>query len=721
MSRTVLKMILLCFFICQTATVLADSKRGMEHKRDGYAPGRLLVQLEKQAAVLVADTLSTQDNGLVKTGLTTLDELNRLHQVQRIVKVYNRPKNRVLFEQLGCNRWYVFNVPEDADINLLASMYSQNKHVQAAKPDWMLYRTVVPNDPVYALQWAHNNTSQMLDYCWNCGGHDSGSPVGTPGFDVDAQSAWDQSQKYGDINVIIAIIDSGVDLSHPDLNLVKGYDFGDNDANPNDDSDNPGHGTACAGIAAALADNNTGVAGIAGGCSIMPLKIANQEGTMYLSSLAEALYYAADNGAHIASMSLGAYLSNDSLVDPALQYAYEAGVTLFAAAGNDNKNILLYPANTPLVIAVGAASPCGDRKRSSSDSWEVNDGVDTDPNGYTCDGERWWGSNFGSNVQDEDDALDFLAPTILPTTDIMSLEGYDEGDYYKWFNGSSCATPYAAGVAALIKSQNYSWTPAQIYTRIANTATDIQNIESEAGWDRYSGYGMVNAGAALSGNENMPPVAEANGPYSGKVGMAIVFSSAGSEDPDGQIESYWWSFGDGSSSELANPSHTYSVGGNYTVSLTVTDEDGLDTKDTTTAIVEDSEAYISEESENNDRVSTADGPVGLGIGVSGKISRRDCDWFYFDVANTGTLDIVLDIIKGQGSGRSDLDWILYDESLNYLASGYTSNNPETGSFDVDKAGRYYIQVDGYRRAMAPYRLTVNTRQTGGGSGSESQK
>ncbi len=698
MKKAITTLLLLTTFCVFHSLAAADVLRGKRIFRQGHAPGRLMIKLKRQAALQMFSSIRTNRAGRVLSGLSSLDSLHRRHRIRRMFRSHKRLRRLQMAQRLGSERWYVLEVDPNADIERLAAAYRLNRHVAVAKPDYLLYRTEVPNDPNYLSNWGHNNTGQLRDYCWGCGGHAAGVPVGTPGFDASAEFAWDQG--FGDSNVIIAIIDSGVDTGHPDLNLVAGYDFGDNDGNPDDNSAFAGHGTACAGVAAAISDNYRGVVGIAGGSRVMPLKVANSQGFMYASTVADALYYAADNGADVASMSLGAPITGDPQVDPALEYAYEAGVTIFASAGNANHNAIDYPARSPYVIAVGAASPCGDRKRSSSDSSEVNPGVVADPRGYTCDGERWWGSSYGSTVQDAYDAIDVLAPTILPTTDITGAGGYDSGDYYLWFSGTSCATPYAAGVAALIKAHNPDWTPAQIRERLVATATDIRNAESAVGWDRYSGYGLVNAALAV-GEVNTPPVAEANGPYSGDADSAIVFSSAGSNDPDGAIVAYWWDFGDGYTSTAANPSHVYASGGTYEVSLTVTDEDGVQATDTTSATVIASLSHITEESEPNNNASGANGSLGIGVDVSGYLSRYTTDWFYIDVTSAGPIEIVLNSIYW-----SDLDWFLYDANMTELARGYTTSNPERGGYYVTKPGRYYLEVDGYWWASGAYTLTV---------------
>ncbi len=470
------------FMILISSSLLyANSLQHQVRGSQKYAADRILVKLSDD----VIDQVSFDNKKQVD--IEAIDQLNELFKIKTITKAYIEVNNKQMEEQLGIARWFIFKYEEDIDIENIVSQLKELPVIEEAIPDYIAHPATVPNDPMYSSQWGHNNTSQLLSYNSGTGSH-TGPPVGTVGFDTNAEVGWNGSQGYGSSSVIIAIIDSGVDAGHADLNQVTGYDFGDNDSNPDDNSASPGHGTACSGIAAGIANNNLGVAGIAGGCSIMPLKVADSAGNMYFSAVDNALYYAANNGADIVSLSLGASI-NPSVVpntEAALQYALNAGVIIFAATANANNSSIDYPANSQYAISVGAASPDDGRKRSSSDA-----------NGVTVDNEYWWGSNYGSTTQDARDAVDVIAPTILPTTDITGSSGYSSGDYSMWFNGTSCSTPYAAGVAALIKSQNPSWTPAQIRTQLINTAIDIVNVESATGWDRYSGYGMVDAGAAL--------------------------------------------------------------------------------------------------------------------------------------------------------------------------------------------------------------------------------
>jgi PKD repeat protein len=542
-----------------------------------YAPDRILIQFTQYSLEISKLNIGLQRGSALpgaETGIASVDAITREVGARRISRPYIELKNKALALELGIDRWYMVDLPPGSDIPSVVERYAADPNVEYAKPDWRAFPMAVPSDPLYADSWGHNNTAQLPDLDWG-GTYDHTLPntVGTPGFDANAQGAWDNSQGYGSSNIILAIIDSGVDIDHPDLTLVTGYDFGDNDSNPDDNASGAGHGTCCAGVATANVNNGLGACGSAPNSRVMPLKVANSAGSMYFSAIENALYYAADNGADVISISLGAPVSSDPGTDAAISYANSAGCVICAATGNENTSTISYPAINAYVIGVGAASPCGDRKRSSSNSSECNPGVSTDPNGYTCDGERWWGSNYGSTTPDAAGAVDILGPTILPTSDIGGSGGYRSGDYEPFFNGTSCATPYVAGVCALIKAQNPTWTPAQVRNQLVTTAIDIINVESGSGWDRYSGYGMVDAQEATGGGAPSPPTAAFTGtPTSGDAPLTVNFTDQSSGSPT----SWSWTFGDGGNSSAQNPSHQYTTPGYYTVTLTATNAYGSD-------------------------------------------------------------------------------------------------------------------------------------------------
>jgi len=540
-----------------------------------YATDHLLVQFTEAAYLKSNLQMAKALNDAVpsaRAGLKGVDLIMDEAGVSRVSRVFAGPRNKSAADAQGVHRWYRVDVPDGADIEALAARFAADPDVEIALPDLRAFYTAVPNDPLHTNHWGHNNTAQLPTFDWGGTWEHTGAPVGTLGFDAKAEAAWSGAQGYGTTGVVIAILDSGVDSTHPDLNQVTGYDFGDDDADPNDDSADPGHGTACAGVAAAIADNALGSAGAAGGCSIMPLKCADSAGALLFSYIINAVYYAADNGADVISMSFGAAATSYAPMDAALTYAKNAGAISLAATGNENDSTISYPAYNPDVVGVGAASPCGDRKRSSSSTGEVNPGVATDPNGYTCDGERWWGSNYGLNTQDAGGAVDILGPTILPTTDIQGSGGYDPGNYSDFFNGTSCATPYVAGVAALVMSANPTWTPDQVWSQLMATAEDVQNVEAGAGWDRYSGYGMVNAAGAV-GVTGTPPTANfSTDVTAGCLPLDVNFT----DQSTGTVTSWLWNFGDGNTATAQNPMHTYSVAGTYTVTLTVSGADGSD-------------------------------------------------------------------------------------------------------------------------------------------------
>jgi hypothetical protein len=289
--------------------------------------------------------------------------------------------------------------------------------------------------------------------------------VGTVGADVNALAAW--SIETGTASTSIAILDTGVDTSHPEFEgkLLPGYDFISNNDDPNPTGN--AHGTAAAGIAAAAGNNGQGIAGVAYGASIIPIRVCatNQCST---TAIASGISWAADQGASVISMSLGGGFTN--IIANAVDYAYGLGSVVLASTGNGNTATPNYPAALPNVISVGALSPCNDRKSPS-----------------TCDGETWWGSSFGAG-------MDFLAPgTRIHTTDIVGSGGYSSGDYTATFNGTSAACPFAAGVAALLLSANPDLTPDEVRSIMQTTAVDL----GPPGYDEQTGFGRIDAHAAL--------------------------------------------------------------------------------------------------------------------------------------------------------------------------------------------------------------------------------
>ena len=263
---------------------------------------------------------------------------------------------------------------------------------------------------------------------------------------IHCMEAWDTQQ--GSNSVKIAIIDTGVDYTHEDIStnyVTGGYDWVNNDNDPKDDND---HGTHCAGIAAARINNNIGIAGVAGKCKIMAEKVLDSGGSGSSSDLANAITHAADNGADIISMSLSSSIPSQT-VKNACNYAYNSKeVLIVAAAGNDGNYGMNYPAGFDTVIAVGAI----------------------DNTDHRCSF-----SNYG-------ESLELVAPGKRVISTII-------GDDYDFFSGTSMATPHVAGVAALAKSSNPSWTNEQIRNELKDTAEDL----GPSGWDDDFGYGLVDA------------------------------------------------------------------------------------------------------------------------------------------------------------------------------------------------------------------------------------
>jgi type VII secretion-associated serine protease mycosin len=272
--------------------------------------------------------------------------------------------------------------------------------------------------------------------------------------------AWEVTK--GSATTDIAILDTGVDLDHPDLNdrIVAGFDFVNNDTDATDDD---GHGTMVAGVAAAETNNSIGVAGVAWNARIIPVKVLNADGVGTDDKIAQGIVWAVDNGAEVVNLSF-AGSSPSTLLTNAVTYAISHGVVVVAAGGNEGSSAPSYPAAIPEVIAVGATDLAGNAASFT---------------------------NFGPWV-------DIAAPGADITSTAM---GADEA--YGVGSGTSFASPIVAGVALLMKAKNPSWTPAQITSKLLSSAAD----RGPDGIDDAYGRGLIDAYGALEGRTSISPPA----------------------------------------------------------------------------------------------------------------------------------------------------------------------------------------------------------------------
>ncbi len=405
-----------------------------------------------------------------------------------------------------------FLVVAGAGLESVRATLSTVEGVTYVEPDVRMRALVTPNDPRYGTQYG---PAQM----------------GLP-------AAWDRVG-YGSPSVKVAVIDSGIRRTHEDFTpsrILPGYDYVAGDGDPNDTC---GHGTHVSGTVAATTSNATGVAGVSQ-ATILPLKGLDAVGgllsvqcTGSTAGIAEAIVDAADQGADIISMSIGGGAS--TTLANAVTYAWSQGVTLVAAAGNDGaSNSIDYPGAYPEVIAVAALEST--KARAS----------------YSDGGPQLDISGPGSNV----------------------VSTYNSANNsYSSLSGTSMATPHVSGVLALALSCAPATTNVALRDALYRTAEDL----GAAGRDDSFGHGLARADRLVTdlcgggGTTNNSPTAAF---ASSTSGLTVSVDGASSSDPDGDVLSYAWTFGDGSTASGRTASRTYAAAGTYTVGLTVTDGRG---------------------------------------------------------------------------------------------------------------------------------------------------
>jgi thermitase len=474
--HTVIQLILVLFFLASaTATSAPVSAANPDPLPvPEFVPDRVLVKLKGGPAPAVE---------LQAAAASALEQLLSRSEIASARPVFTGPfSDPDLAGELGLERVYLLDLHEGLDLFSVIDALAGDPLVEYAEPDYILKTAIQPNDLNFPLQWGLHNTGQAI----------LGS-AGRIDADIDLPEAWDISK--GSQDIIIAIVDTGVGLTHPDLisKLVLGYNFADVNDNPQDLN---GHGTHVAGIAAAATNNTTGVAGVCWNCKIMPLKaLGTNSGSVV--KVADAIRYAADNGAHVINLSLGGSEPSDTLLS-AIRYAYLKNIPVVAAMMNEAEtypNRIYYPAAYPETIAVGA-----------TDKFDL----------------RAFYSSYGDHID-----------LVAPGSDILST--YILSPYYYYMSGTSMATPHVAGVLGLMRSMAPSKTIEDLRNILRASADDL----GATGWDIYYGAGRLNAYKALQQTNAISSVS-LRGPYTVKPGVQATFTARVSPSNAGTPITYTW-------------------------------------------------------------------------------------------------------------------------------------------------------------------------------------
>ncbi len=505
-------------------------------------------------------------------------------------------------------------IPADKTVEEMVAAFSARPDVEYAEPNYIAHAFMTPNDPYYSYQWHMPQ--------------------------INMPAAWDQST--GIPGVVVAVIDCGVAYENygvyylaPDLAgtaFVPGYDFVNNDSHPNDDC---AHGTHVTGTIAQTTNNSLGVAGIAFNCSIMPIKVLDASGNGTYTAIVNGITFAADHGAEVINMSLGG-ASGSTALQSAVTYAHNAGVTIVCAAGNAGSSAPQYPAAYTDCISVSAVRydrtyPSYSSYGSTIDICAPGGDVSVDQNGdgypdgvlqQTHDGTNY--GTFGYYFYDGTSMAcphvagvaalliskaggsmtpDAVRAALQNTATDLGPAGWDQHYGYGEVNASAAlatignnppvaafsGTPtsgtYPLTVAFTDASTNsptsWAWTfgdggtstlqnPSHTYTA-AGTYTVVLTATNAYGSDSETKTGYITVTAPPTD----PPVAAFSGtPTSGTAPLTVVFTDASTNSPT----SWSWTFGDGGTSTLQNPSHTYTAEGTYTVVLTATNAYGSDSE-----------------------------------------------------------------------------------------------------------------------------------------------
>jgi thermitase len=423
-----------------------------------------------------------------RTGVNSIDALNNKYGISRVEKVFNLDNgNAYLYNKLEMSRIYVIYFSGDKDyVDKAVEDYNNNFDVEYCEPVFNgsaagnKESELYPNDTYFSKQWYLNNLGNIKP---------SNSDAAKVGEDINMIKAWEIEQ--GSEDVIIAILDSGVEDVSPDLkgrlwinkkeipgnNIdddgngyiddYKGWDFAYDDNNIHDGF---GHGTNIATVIGAKMNNSYGFAGMNGVSKMMICKNLSDNNTGEYEWWAKSIKYAADNGANVINMSEGGE-DYSKVLKAAVDYAVMKGVFLSAAMMNKADGNNYYPAAYSGVFAVGA----------------------TDSDGKRCKRFSWGGGScYGKHIA-----------VVAPGNKIYGLDYADPYVFDTYWSGTSQSTAMVSGLASLLLSQNLNRSAEEIKTIIKKTARDRSGDgnEDKSGWDMYYGYGRIDCFLALTFND----------------------------------------------------------------------------------------------------------------------------------------------------------------------------------------------------------------------------
>jgi thermitase len=462
------------FFICSVQPLFAQSelpRKNFENvTTQQYAPNRVIVKfhegqtkenIEQQVEVRLQERSSIlgkirqqAEDVTIRLGQTSPEE-----KLKRLIEVENKIGAKI--SRLGSVNSTISIAKSDRSLNIpqVITELKTIPEVELAEPDYIVKPVFEPDD--FYFRTRESTTNER--YQW--------------GFDnTSVPQAWDITHGDSDGNVLIAIIDTGA-ANHVDLSskIVTTYDCRlDTGCSPGGYNDVYGHGTAVVGIAAAATNNSSGMAGVGFNTKVIVLKIAEDDGTQYWSWAMNALNYLISNyqGKKIVvNMSFGANYYSE-ITEQLTHQAWNSGFVLIGAAGNSNNDIKFYPADHTDVISVGSSNRFNQKSSYSNfGTWVevVAPGGDCSLSSFDC----------------------VIIPSIDPQTGAST---------YAWGNGTSFASPFVSGLAALVWAANPSFTNAQVRSRIESTADPITGTGSL--WK----YGKVNAYRAVTGSGTVPTI-----------------------------------------------------------------------------------------------------------------------------------------------------------------------------------------------------------------------